>query len=122
MLEDGDVFERAGVLFSEVNLDKLPPAASASRPQLAGRAATAMGVSLVLHPRNPHVPTVHLNVRFFIAPATADGAAPVWWFGGGMDLTPYYGYRGRCRPFSPDLPPGLAAVRRRPLSEAQALV
>ena len=118
VLEDGDVFERAGVLFSEVNLDKLPPAASASRPQLAGRAATAMGVSLVLHPRNPHVPTVHLNVRFFIAPATLDGAAAVWWFGGGMDLTPYYGYaedavhfhrtcRQALQPFGDDLYPRL---------------
>ncbi len=90
VLEDSTVFERAGVLFSEVRLDSLPPAASASRPQLAGRPATAMGVSLVLHPRNPHVPTVHMNVRFFVAPRTATGEPAVWWFGGGMDLTPYY--------------------------------
>jgi len=90
VLEDGAVFERAGVLFSEVRLDSLPPAASASRPQLAGRPATAMGVSLVLHPRNPYVPTVHMNVRFFVAPQTAAGEPAVWWFGGGMDLTPYY--------------------------------
>jgi coproporphyrinogen III oxidase len=90
VLEDSAVFERAGVLFSEVRLDSLPPAASASRPQLAGRPATAMGVSLVLHPRNPHVPTVHMNVRFFMAPQTSKGEPAVWWFGGGMDLTPYY--------------------------------
>ena len=92
VLEDGKVFERAGVLFSEVHLDSLPPAASASRPHLAGRPATAMGVSLVLHPRNPYVPTVHLNVRFFVAPATPAGEAAIWWFGGGMDLTPYYAF------------------------------
>ncbi len=90
VLEDGKVFERAGVLFSEVKLDSLPPSASAHRPQLAGRPATAMGVSLVLHPRNPHVPTVHLNVRFFLAPGGGESAPAVWWFGGGMDLTPYY--------------------------------
>jgi coproporphyrinogen III oxidase len=92
VLEDGKVFERAGVLFSEVRLASLPPAASASRPALAGRPATAMGVSLVLHPRNPYVPTVHMNVRFFVAPATPGGGAAVWWFGGGMDLTPYYAF------------------------------
>jgi len=92
VLEDGEVFERAGVLFSEVRLESLPPAASATRPALAGRPATAMGVSLVLHPRNPFAPTVHMNVRFFVAPATAGGDPAVWWFGGGMDLTPYYGY------------------------------
>ena len=90
VLEDGSVFERAGVLFSEVQVSKLPPSASAAHPQIAGRAASAMGVSLVLHPRNPHVPTVHMNVRFFVSPALADAPA-VWWFGGGMDLTPYYG-------------------------------
>lgn len=92
VLEDGEIFERAAVLLSEVNLHKLPPAASASRPQLAGRAAAAMGMSLVLHPRNPYVPTVHLNVRFFVAPATRPGDAAVWWFGGAMDLTPHYGF------------------------------
>ena len=90
VLEDGKVFERAGVLFSEVKLDSLPPSASAHRPQLAGRPATAMGVSLVLHPRNPHVPTVHMNVRFFLAPGSGEAVPAVWWFGGGMDLTPYY--------------------------------
>ena len=90
MIEDGNVLERGGVLFSHVTGDRLPPSATAHRPALAGRAWEAMGVSLVLHPRNPYAPTVHLNVRFFVAgKAEAD---PVWWFGGGMDLTPYYGF------------------------------
>jgi coproporphyrinogen III oxidase len=75
----------------------LPPSASAARPQLAGRSYDAMGVSLVLHPQNPYCPTVHLNVRFFVA--TAKDAAPVWWFGGGMDLTPYYGFEEDARHF-----------------------
>lgn len=90
LIEGGALFERGGVGFSHVFGDNLPPSASAARPELAGRSFQAMGVSLVLHPRNPHVPTVHLNVRCFIAEKT--GAAPVWWFGGGMDLTPYYGF------------------------------
>jgi coproporphyrinogen III oxidase len=90
VIEDGGIFERGGVNFSRVEGVRLPPSASASRPELAGRAFEAMGVSLVLHPRNPHVPTTHMNVRFFMA--TRAGEAPVWWFGGGMDLTPYYGY------------------------------
>ncbi len=90
LLEGGELFERAGVGFSHVFGDTLPPSASAARPVLAGCSFQAMGVSLVLHPRNPHVPTVHLNVRCFFAEKA--GAAPVWWFGGGMDLTPYYGY------------------------------
>ena len=118
VLEDGEVFERAGVLFSEVSLESLPPAASASRPALAGRPATAMGVSLVLHPRNPFAPTVHMNVRFFVAPATPAGDAAVWWFGGGMDLTPYYGFeedaahfhrtcRAALQPYGDDLYPRL---------------
>ena len=88
ILEGGAVFERAGVAFSRVGGDRLPPSATAARPELAGRGFRAMGVSLVLHPRNPFVPTTHLNVRFLIA-EKAD-AAPVWWFGGGYDLTPYY--------------------------------
>ncbi|MCW5605310.1 MAG: oxygen-dependent coproporphyrinogen oxidase [Burkholderiales bacterium] len=88
ILEDGKVFERAGVGFSHVFGDSLPPSASAARPELAGRSFQAMGVSLVLHPCNPYVPTVHLNVRFFAA--EQGGLKPVWWFGGGMDLTPYY--------------------------------
>jgi coproporphyrinogen III oxidase len=90
LIEEGDLFERAGVNFSHVMGASLPPSATASRPELAGRGFEAMGVSLVLHPRNPYVPTVHMNVRCFVA--TKEGAAPVWWFGGGMDLTPYYGF------------------------------
>lgn len=91
LIENGQVFERAGVLFSHVSGATLPPSASAHRPELAGRPWEAMGVSLVLHPRNPYVPTVHMNVRVFIAkPAPNTDAEPVFWFGGGMDLTPYY--------------------------------
>ncbi|HET9046347.1 MAG TPA: oxygen-dependent coproporphyrinogen oxidase [Casimicrobiaceae bacterium] len=90
MIEDGAVLERGGVLFSHVTGDRLPPSATAQRPELAGRAWEAMGVSLVLHPRNPYAPTVHLNVRYF--QAQREGAEPLWWFGGGMDLTPYYGF------------------------------
>jgi len=90
LIEDGNLFERGGVNFSHVTGGSLPPSASASRPELAGRAFEAMGVSLVMHPRNPYVPTTHMNVRFFVA--TREGAPPVWWFGGGMDLTPYYGF------------------------------
>jgi coproporphyrinogen III oxidase len=90
LIENGSVLERGGVLFSHVTGEQLPASATAHRPELAGRSWEAMGVSLVLHPRNPHAPTVHLNVRHFAA--RKDGADPVWWFGGGMDLTPYYGY------------------------------
>jgi coproporphyrinogen III oxidase len=97
ILEEGDLFERAGVGYSNIFGTQLPPSASASRPELAGRSYRAMGVSLVLHPRNPHVPTVHMNVRSFYA--DKDGAEPVWWFGGGMDLTPYYGYEEDARHF-----------------------
>ena len=89
VLEEGEVFEKAGVNFSHVFGDQLPPSATAKRPELAGRGFQALGVSLVIHPRNPRVPTSHANVRFFIA--TKEGADPVWWFGGGYDLTPYYG-------------------------------
>jgi coproporphyrinogen III oxidase len=92
VIEDGNVFERGGVNLSQVHGEGLPPSATASRPELAGRAFEAMGVSLVLHPRNPFVPTVHMNVRFFLARERQAGELPVWWFGGGMDLTPYYGY------------------------------
>jgi len=88
VLEDGNVFEKAGVNFSHVYGTQLPPSATAQRPELAGGAFQAMGVSLVIHPLNPHVPTSHANVRFFIA--EKEGAEPVWWFGGGYDLTPYY--------------------------------
>jgi len=90
LLEGGNLLERGGVGFSHVMGAALPPSASAARPELAGRAFQALGVSLVFHPRNPYVPTVHMNVRFFIA--TKPAADPVWWFGGGMDLTPYYGF------------------------------
>ena len=90
LIENGALFERGGVNFSHVTGGALPPSASANRPELAGRAFEAMGVSLVLHPRNPFVPTVHMNVRFFVA--TRADTDPVWWFGGGMDLTPYYGF------------------------------
>ncbi|MGY1489536.1 oxygen-dependent coproporphyrinogen oxidase [Methylobacillus pratensis] len=90
MLEEGNVFERAGIGFSHVIGSKLPPSASVAHPEAAGRSWQAMGVSLVFHPRNPYVPTVHMNVRFFVA--EKPGEAPIWWFGGGMDLTPYYGF------------------------------
>ncbi len=88
LIEEGALFERGGVNFSHVTGRQLPPSASAHRPELAGRSWEAMGVSLVLHPRNPYVPTTHLNVRLFVA--TRPDEAPVFWFGGGMDLTPYY--------------------------------
>jgi coproporphyrinogen III oxidase len=97
IIEEGDVFERGGVNFSRVRGERLPPSASASRPELAGRAFEAMGVSLVLHPRNPFVPTVHMNVRFLLA--TRAGSEPIWWFGGGMDMTPYYGFEEDARHF-----------------------
>jgi coproporphyrinogen III oxidase len=90
ILENGGLFERAGVGFSHVTGRQLPPSASGIRPELAGRGFEALGVSLVLHPRNPYVPTVHMNVRFFIA--HAEHEPDIWWFGGGMDLTPYYGF------------------------------
>jgi coproporphyrinogen III oxidase len=92
VIEDANVFERGGVNFSHVTGEGLPPSASAGRAEIVGRAWQAMGVSLVLHPRNPHAPTVHLNVRMFIAQGPPHGNDDVWWFGGGMDLTPYYGY------------------------------
>jgi coproporphyrinogen III oxidase len=92
VIEEGNVFERGGVNLSHVQGKSLPPSATASRPQLAGRSWEATGVSLVLHPRNPYCPTVHMNVRFF-------SAGEVWWFGGGMDLTPYYGFEEDARHF-----------------------
>ena len=92
VLEDGAVFERAGVNVSRVQGATLPASATASRPQLAGRPYEAMGLSLVLHPRNPYCPTVHMNTRFF-------SAGDTWWFGGGMDLTPYYGFAEDARHF-----------------------
>ena len=97
LIEEGQVFERGGVNYSRVQGAALPPSASAGRPELAGRGFDAMGVSLVLHPRNPYCPTVHMNVRCFVA--LKDGEAPVWWFGGGMDLTPYYGFEEDARHF-----------------------
>ncbi len=90
VIEEGNFFERGGVNFSHVTGEQMPGSATAHRPELAGRNFEAMGVSLVLHPRNPYCPTVHMNVRFFVA--TKPGKDPVWWFGGGMDLTPYYGF------------------------------
>lgn len=112
VLGEGAVFERAGIGFSHVFGESLPAAASASRPEIAGRRFDAVGVSLVFHPRNPFVPTTHANVRFFVA--EKEGEAPVWWFGGGFDLTPYYPFwedarswhqvaRAACEPFGDDL-------------------
>ena len=114
VLEEGNVLERGGVNFSHVFGKGLPPSATAARPELAGRSFQAMGVSLVFHPRNPYAPTVHMNVRFFVA--EKEGQDPVWWFGGGMDLTPYYGFeedavhfhqtcRNALQPFGPDYHP-----------------
>ena len=95
VITGGEVFEKGGVNFSHVYGDKLPPSATNARPELAGRKFQAMGVSLVMHPLNPYVPTSHANVRFFIA--EKDGEAPIWWFGGGYDLTPYYGFKEDCQ-------------------------
>lgn len=114
VLADGSVFEQAGVNFSHVTGGGLPAAATASRPELAGRSFEALGVSLVIHPKNPYCPTSHANVRFFIA--TKPGAEPIWWFGGGFDMTPYYGFeddaihwhrvaREACAPFGADVYP-----------------
>ena len=94
VIENGNVFEKGGVNFSHVFGAALPKTASAKRPELAGRSFQAMGVSLVLHPHNPFVPTSHANVRFFVA--EKEGEDPVWWFGGGYDLTPYYGFDEDC--------------------------
>ena len=91
VLRGGDLFEQGGINFSQVFGASLPASATVRRPELAARAYQAMGVSLVMHPRNPYVPTSHLNVRFFMA--EKPGAEPVWWFGGGFDLTPYYGFQ-----------------------------
>jgi len=94
VLTNGAVFEQAGVNFSHVTGGQLPASATAHRPELEGREFEAMGVSLVIHPENPNIPTSHANVRFFIA--SKQGEAPVWWFGGGFDLTPYYGNKEDC--------------------------
>jgi coproporphyrinogen III oxidase len=90
VLSEGTIFEQAGVGFSHVHGPGLPPSATVQRPDLAGRSFQALGVSLVFHPRNPYIPTTHMNVRFFLA--EKPGHEPVWWFGGGFDLTPYYGF------------------------------
>lgn len=114
VLNNGALFEQGGVNFSHVHGDQLPPSATAHRPELAGRTFQALGVSLVLHPHNPHIPTSHANVRFFLA--EKEGEEPVWWFGGGFDLTPYYGYdedcqhwhqvaKKACDPFGPEFYP-----------------
>ncbi len=129
VLSEGAVFEKAGVSFSHVTGASLPPSATATRPELAGQPFHAMGVSLVIHPRNPYLPTAHMNVRFFQAgemppPSNSSRspikriapAAPVWWFGGGFDLTPYYGFeadaihwhrtaKAACEPFGTELYP-----------------
>ncbi|MDX1319703.1 MAG: oxygen-dependent coproporphyrinogen oxidase [Oceanospirillum sp.] len=94
LITEGAVFEKGGVNFSHVFGGKLPPSASAVRPELAGRSFHAAGVSLVMHPENPYVPTSHMNVRIFVA--EKEGEEPVWWFGGGYDLTPYYGFEEDC--------------------------
>ncbi len=112
ILRDGDVFEQAGVGFSRVMGTRLPPSATAHRPELVGRKWTATGVSLVFHPLNPYLPTTHANVRYF--EASAEGEEPVWWFGGGFDLTPFYPFdedvihwhqtaRDLCAPFGDDV-------------------
>lgn len=114
VLREGAVFEQAGVNFSLVHGDKLPPSATAHRPELSGGGFMATGVSLVLHPRNPYVPTTHANVRYF--EAQKEGVEPVWWFGGGFDLTPFYPFdedvrhwhtiaRDVCAPFGADVYP-----------------
>jgi len=100
LIENGKVFERAGVLFSHVMGLTLPPSATAHRPEVAGRPWEAMGVSMVLHPRNPYVPTTHMNVRMFVAKAPAGSSdQDIFWFGGGMDLTPYYVFEEDARHF-----------------------
>lgn len=95
VMENGRVIEKGGVLFSHVHIAQMPASATAHRPELAGCKAQALGVSLVIHPKNPYVPTSHANVRLFMA--EKEGRAPVWWFGGGFDLTPYYGFDEDCR-------------------------
>ncbi|MDT8386917.1 MAG: oxygen-dependent coproporphyrinogen oxidase [Thiogranum sp.] len=118
VIEEGEVFEKAGINFSHVHGDELPASATAHRPELAGRHFEALGVSLVIHPRNPFIPTSHANVRFFLA-EKAD-ADPAWWFGGGFDLTPYYGFsedaehwhrtaKQACDPFGSDIYPRMKA-------------
>jgi len=112
LLTDGTIIEQGGVNYSHVYGDKMPGSATAHRPELAGRNFQAVGVSLVIHPKNPYIPTSHANVRFFIA--EKEGEEPIWWFGGGFDLTPYYGFeedakhwhetaKAACDPFGADV-------------------
>ena len=114
IISNGNVFEKGGVNFSIIHGDKMPKSATALRPELEGRQYTALGVSLVLHPDNPFIPTAHANVRFFVA--EEQGKDPIWWFGGGFDLTPYYGFdedsvhwhetaKKACMPFGEDVYP-----------------
>ena len=114
ILSNGNIFEKGGVNYSIIAGDKMPKSATALRPELEGRKYTALGVSLVLHPENPFIPTAHANVRFFIA--EEQGKDPIWWFGGGFDLTPYYGFdedavhwhqtaKKACIPFGEDIYP-----------------
>ena len=114
VISNGDVFEKGGVNYSIISGDKMPISATALRPELEGRNYTALGVSLVLHPDNPFIPTAHANVRFFIA--EEEGKKPIWWFGGGFDLTPYYGFeedvvhwhrvaKNTCKPFGDEIYP-----------------
>jgi coproporphyrinogen III oxidase len=118
VMAEGAVFEQAGVGFSHVHGPGLPPSATVQRPELAGRSFEALGVSLVFHPHNPYIPTTHMNVRFFLA--EKPGESPVWWFGGGFDLTPYYGFeedavhwhrtaRSACEPFGAEVYPRFKA-------------
>ncbi|ARG97793.1 oxygen-dependent coproporphyrinogen oxidase [Legionella micdadei] len=118
VLTDGKVFAKAGVNFSHVSGEQLPPSATAHRTELAGCRFSALGVSIVIHPENPYIPTTHANVRFFVA--EKDGNPPIWWFGGGFDLTPYYGFHEDCKywhqiafkacePFGQDLYPRFKA-------------
>ena len=114
ILTNGNIFEKGGINYSIITGDKMPKSATALRPELEGRKYTALGVSLVLHPENPFIPTAHANVRFFIA--EEQGKNPIWWFGGGFDLTPYYGFdedavhwhqtaKKACMPFGEDVYP-----------------
>ena len=120
VMTDGAVFEQAGVGFSHVHGERLPASATAHRPELAGRSWEAMGVSLVIHPRNPYVPTSHANVRFFIA--HKHGAEPIWWFGGGFDLTPYYGFEEDAVHWHRTARAACEPVRRRCLPALQEMV
>ena len=114
IISNGNIFEKGGINYSIITGDKMPKSATALRPELEGRKYTALGVSLVLHPENPFIPTAHANVRFFIA--EEQGKNPIWWFGGGFDLTPYYGFdedavhwhqtaKKACMPFGEDVYP-----------------